>query len=205
MFSMIRNALTERITPQDTGTAEQRRHARRAVLLDASIYPIDFFSDVVIHNVSSNGFMGEADVELSVDDVLHLSLDEKAYQTGTVRWTDGVHFGVSFACPLARTGAGDEIEVGTLEGQKPRARRSTLNIPGRLSLGRPPQPATVRNLSQSGMLLETDPGLVKGQQILVKLGDRSPVAGRVQWHDAGRIGVETAEPIGILSLVYSND
>ncbi len=204
MFKKLRNVFMEQ-EPEESAGAEQRRHARRAVVLDASIYPVDFFSDVVIHNVSASGFMGEADVELSVGETLHLSLDEKAYQTGTVRWTEGQKFGVSFESPLARTGAGDEFEVDHVNGLKPRAKRTTLNIPARLSLGRPPQPATVRNLSQSGMLLETDPGFPKGQQILVKLGDRSPVAARVQWHEDGHIGIETAEPIGILSLVYSGE
>lgn len=205
MLNKIRSAFADRSRPQETAGAEQRRHARRTVFLDASIYPIDFFSDVVIHNVSANGFMGEADVELTVGESLHLTLDDKAYQAATVRWTEGQQFGASFESPLARTGAGDDLDLGTDEDHKPRQKRVNLRIPARLCLGRSPQPASVRNLSQSGMLLETEPGLCKGQHILVKLGHRPPVAGRIQWHDQGRIGVESAEPIGILSLVYSSE
>jgi len=186
--------------------ADHRRHPRKSVFLDASIYAIDFFSDVVIHNVSANGFMGEADVELTVGETLHLTLDNKAYQTGTVRWTEGQTFGVAFDSPLARIGAGDdEIDHGTLPEHKPRVRRTPLNIPGRLNLGRPPEPATVKNLSQSGMLLETGAHLQVRQHVLVKLGNRAPVAAVVRWCAEGRIGVETAEPVGILSLLYSND
>ena len=185
--------------------ADQRRHPRRPVLLDGSIYPIDFFSDVLIHNVSAAGFMGEADVELTVGETLHLTLDDKAFQTGTVRWTEGQLFGVAFDTPLARDGAGDEeVDYGTLPEHQPRARRSSLNIPARLNLGRPPQPATVKNMSQSGMLLETSAELQPGQHILIKLGDRSPVPAVVRWRKDEQIGVETAEPIGILSLMFSD-
>lgn len=205
MFTKLRNAFVEKAPSQSESGEEQRRHPRRTVFLDAAIYPIDFFSDVIIHNVSANGFMAVADVELTVGEILHLTLDDKAYQTGTVRWTEGRQFGASFDTPLARAGAGDELDCGSLEEHKPRLRRATMQIPARLCLGRNVQPATVRNLSQSGMLLDTDPGLATGQHILVKLGNRPPVAGRVQWHDDGRIGVHSAQPIGILSLVYSSD
>lgn len=204
MLNKIRMALVDRALPDRVASTNNRRHPRRTVLLDASIYAIDFFSDVIIQNVSADGFMGEADVELTVGETLHLTLDNKAYQTGTVRWTEGRHFGVHFETPLARIGAGDEIDTGTMESHRPRARRATMNIPARLCLGRAPQPATVRNVSQSGMLLETD-NLDSGQHILVKLGDRSPVAAVAKWANQGQVGVETAEPVGILSLVYSND
>jgi hypothetical protein len=204
MLSALRNTF---LGPKSTeeAAADHRRHPRRKVLLDSSVYAIDFFSEVIIHNVSTNGFMGEADVELTVGETLHLTLDDKAFQTGTVRWTEGHTFGVSFDLPLARVGAGDEeVDYGSAPEHKPRSRRTPLNIPARLSLGRPGEPATVRNLSQSGMLLETAATLKAGQHILVKLGDRSPVAAIVRWADDSHIGVETAEPVGILSLVYSS-
>jgi hypothetical protein len=170
------------------------------------MYAIEFFSEVTIHNVSANGFMGEADVELTVGETLHLALDEKAFQTGTVRWTEGHIFGVSFDSPLARIGAGDdELHYGTSPEHKPRARRTPPNIPARLSLGRPGEPAAVKNLSQSGMLLATSANLQAGQHILVKLGDRSPVAAVVRRCKDGHVGIETAEPVGILSLVCSSN
>ena len=186
-------------------SANHRRHLRRDVLLDASIYAIDFFSDVRIHNVSANGFRGEADVGLTVDEILHLTLDDKAYQTGIVRWARGKNFGVEFDTPLARTGAGDEeIDYGLAPEHQMRAQRAILNIPARLNLGRPPQPATVKNLSRSGMLLETSASCPAGQHVLVKIGDRSPVSAITRWCKDDHIGVETAEPIGLLSLVYSS-
>jgi hypothetical protein len=206
MLSKLRSAFTRGTNRESAETVEQRRrHPRQAVSLEASIHPIDFISDIVIQNVSDEGFMAEADVELSVGQRLHLTLDDKAYEAGTVRWTEGQLFGAAFDAPLAGTGAPDELDCGTLEDHKPRKQRVLMQIPARLCLGRPPLPATVRNLSQSGMLLETDPGLQTGQHILVKLGNRAPLAGRIQWHEEGRIGIKSTEPIGILSLVYSSE
>jgi hypothetical protein len=198
-------ALSGRSNSPDASLADNRRHPRRAVYLDAWVYPIDFLSDVVIQNVSTNGFMGEADVELTVGETLHLTLDDRAYQTGSVRWTDGRHFGVEFETHLARMSDGEDMDFGSSEDHRPRPRRAIMSIPAQLCLGRSGQPATVRNLSQSGMLLESESQLSAGQHVLVKLGDRSPVAAVVKWRSDQHIGVETAEPVGILSLVYSSD
>lgn len=57
----------------------------------------------------------------------------------------------------------------------------------------------------TGMLLETSAKVSAGQHLLVRLGDRSPIAAVVKWANGDHIGVETAEPIGILSLLYSHD
>jgi hypothetical protein len=205
MLNKIRSALGQVARSADQAMADQRRHPRRQVALDALIYPIDFFCDVMIQNVSSAGFMSEADVELDMGETVHLTLDDKGYQTAVVQWTEGRQFGASFETPLARYGAGYEMDFGTGANHRPRQRRIALQVPARVCLGGPVQPAVVRNLSQSGMLLEIDAALLKGQHVLVKLGNRPLIAGSIKWTEEGRIGVESMEPIGILSLVYSSD
>lgn len=205
MLNSLKRTLFGRRELQDV-SADQRRHPRRPVLLKASVYAIDFLADVVIHDVSANGFMGEADVELNVGETVHLTLDNKAYQTGTVKWAKGRNFGVMFETPLAQLGVDETgIDYGILPEHKPRARRVSLNIPASINLSRPAAPATVKNLSKSGLLLETAAELEAHQHILVKLGDRSPVVAVVRWRSEDHVGVETAEPIGLLSLVYSSE
>ena len=205
MLDRIRNALGHKAAPAARAPTNQRRHSRRPVTLDALVYPLDFFCDIVVQNVSSTGFMSETDVELEVGETVHLTLDDKGYQTATVKWTDGRQFGALFETPLARVGAGDELDFGSSEDHRPRQRRIAMRVPARICFGRPVRPAIVRNLSQSGMLLEADASLLKGQHILVRLGDRPLIAGSIKWTEQGRIGVESVEPIGILSLVYSAD
>ena len=73
---------------EDPG-AELRKDARKSVLLRATIYPIDVYNDVIIRDLSQTGIMGEADMELIIGQTLHLSVDDKNFQSGTVRWTRG--------------------------------------------------------------------------------------------------------------------
>ncbi len=183
---------------------ELRRDSRKAVLLRATIYPIDVYNDVIIRDMSQTGIMGESDIELIIGQTLHLSLDDKTFQSGTVRWTRGRRFGLHFDDPLALFG-GDNVVVehGAVDGQRPRSRRVNLNLAARLSAGRPPRPAVVRNISRSGLQLETSTGLAQGQRLLVKINQNPPIHGRVQWAEGKRIGVKSFEPISLLKLIYS--
>lgn len=204
MLKRLRKALSED-TADGSGGIEKRRHARRSVLLRATVFPIDVYTDVIVRDISERGLMGEADIELSVGQLLHLSFDEKAYHTGSVRWTKGRRFGLALNSELRGTLVPSDLDHGSEDGHMPRARRLSLAIPARLSTGRPPRPATVRNLSQSGMLLDTSSGLLTGQHVLIQLGNRPLIAARVQWSDGGKIGVKSVEPIPTLSLVYADD
>jgi hypothetical protein len=134
---------------------------------------------------------------------VHLTLDGRTL-TGAVRWTRGNRFG------LALIGSGEiwttlaGLEHGSREGHQPRSRRVRLDMAAQLRTGRPPRPVKVRNLSRRGMLLDGASGLEPGQHVLVHIGKRDLIGGRVQWcNDSGRIGIRSDEPIGILSFVYS--
>lgn len=203
MLKALKNTILS-LAGVDAAAPDNRKQPRRNVRLEASIYVVDVFSDIVIRNVSVNGFMGEADVMLEEGQTLHLSLDNKAFQTGTVRWAKGTRFGVEFDIPLAPAAAGDdEPDDGDSAEHRQRARRATLNIPARLNLSGAPFPANVKNLSQNGMLLETHANVTAGQHILVRLGSRTPIAAVARWSNNGQVGIETNEPIGILSFLYS--
>ena len=204
VLSKLRGMFAEDGSAEESG-ADRRRHRRQSVLLKATLYPIDVYCDVIIHNASRSGLMGEADVELSIGQVLHLSLDELTYHTGKVRWTRGRRFGLELDNALVILSLSDEMEGGEEEGQRARLRRSTMRLPARLSTGRPSRPATVRNISRSGMQLDTSDGLQMGQHVLVKLANRPLIAGRVQWSRGGRVGIRTAALMSTLQLVYSAD
>src|SRR5258706_10305655 len=134
---------------------EHRRESRKSVLLRATIYPVDIYADVIIRDVSQTGLMGETDIELHIGQTIHLSADEAHFYPGVVRWTHGRRFGLEFSEAQDLFGAGDlDLQHGETEGQLPRAERITLSISARLCVGRPPRPATVRNISPFGMQLE---------------------------------------------------
>jgi len=183
---------------------EQRKYPRHRVFLQASVYPIDTYRDILIRDVSETGLSGEADVELGVGQSVHLSFDEKAYFTGIVRWTRGRRFGLEFVDTVTFP-VGVDVDHGFAVGHRPRAVRTRLDLTARLNTGRPPRPATVRNVSRLGMLLDTGAGLATGQHLLIRLGKRPLVSGRVQWVRGGRVGVQTSQEISALQLVYCDD
>lgn len=168
---------------------DQRAQKRVRVLLQASIFPIDSIDDVTVHNISEHGLMAETDVELTVGQVVHLSFDGASHRSGTVRWIRGRRFGLHVEDCTGSLGALDELEPDTSPGQQSRSLRLSLNIPARMSSGRPRRPAMVRNLSRSGMSLETGAGLLVGQNLLIKVGRQPTISARIRWTAGGRIGV----------------
>ena len=206
MLERFRDHFNGRKPATEEPGIEQRQDSRKAVLLRATIYPIDVYNEVIIRDLSQTGIMGESDIELIIGQTLHLSVDDKTFQSGTVRWTRGRRFGLHFDEPLILfNGENVGVEHGETEGQRPRSRRVNLDIAARLSAGRPPRPAVVRNISRSGMQLETSTGLGQGQRLLVKINQNPPIHGRVQWNQGMRIGMKSFEPISLLKLIYSCD
>lgn len=181
---------------------DRRAALRKAVLFRATIYPIDVFCDARIRDVSATGLKGEADVELAVGQTLHITTDERTYHAGIVRWVRDRVFGLDLpnACAIFG-GQSNNVEHGDREGQYPRAPRAKLNATARLVAGRPPRPATVRNLSATGMLLDTSPGIKPGQHLVVRVGNSPPIYGRAQWCGDAKVGFKAQHGISILSIV----
>lgn len=176
------------VTTQDE--VDQRREIRSSVLLRAVIYPIDRLSDINIVNVSHTGIQGESTLELAVGEVLHISFNEKTYCRGVVQWTTHHKFGLKFDEQIALAYALNDVEKTIALGHLPRARRIEWNTTGRLATGRPPRPATVRNVSQSGMQLDTTVGLREGQLVIVEMNGSPLMLSRVQWASDRRLGVK---------------
>jgi hypothetical protein len=205
MLTILRAKLAEKKPTGEQLVGEQRQHRRHTVLFNASIYPIDVYRDIIIHDASPTGVMGEADIELEVGQTIHLSLDEKTFHSGAVQWARGRHFGINLQDRLKISGLSDRIDEGYETSHKPREERVGLRLAARLYTSQPPHPATVKNLSRRGMLLETSPDLLVGQQLLVRVSDRPLISGRIQWSHEGRIGLATEIEVPLLQMIYSED
>lgn len=202
LMERIKGYFTPEIVVEDErAAAERRAGARRSVFLRATIYPIDVFADARIRDISATGARGEADVELAIGQTLHITTDEKTYHTGKVKWTQDRQFGIDLIDAVDVLGDGrSEVDHGSEEGHYPRSPRIKIDINARLVGGRPPRPATVRNVSPCGMLLDTNPGLKPGQHMVVKIGNAPPVYGRAQWSGGGRVGFKAHTPICVAAL-----
>ncbi|WP_303539881.1 PilZ domain-containing protein [Sphingomonas natans] len=202
---MFRTRVADNLLGEDFETREKRRHRRHKVRLAASLHPIDVYQDVVINDASRSGLMGESDIEVEVGQTLFVSLDELTFVSGTVRWTKGRQFGLDLDDPLNLPGLAPETDHGSEIGHKPRADRVKLDLPARVHFEQSTRPVTIRDLSRHGMAMEAGEGLLKGQQVLVRIRDRPLIPGRIQWNGGGRIGISSNAEVPLLQLLYSDD
>lgn len=190
---------------QTADPAEKRADQRRKVLLRATIYAVSSYADVTVRNVSRSGLMGATSAQLKVGQSIAFSIDGKHYHLGTVRWARSGSFGLHLDDAIAICGYHEEIESGYSAIHAPRERRHSVSLNGRIALGPSPFDAIVRDVSQSGLRLETDHPVASGQELLVKLRDRPLISAHVRWTMTGKVGVKTSERMPILRLVYSVD
>lgn len=205
MFGLFRMRPAENALTEDFETRDKRRHRRHKVRLAASIHPLDVYQDVIIHDASQSGLMGEAAIEVEVGQTIFVSLNDKTYVSGVVRWTKGNQFGLDLDDAFDLAGLTGDVDHGKQIGHKPRADRVKLNLNARLHSGQSTRPATIRDLSRNGMAMEAGEGLLAGQQVLVRIGDRPLIPGRVQWNRGGRVGVSTLVEVPLMQLLYSDD
>lgn len=185
------------IAPQDGVVLP--RAPRTPVFIGAALYPIDVFCDAQIRDLSADGLialMGETEVDLAVGQALHVTIDEQFYHLGIVKWTQDRRFALDL--PNADAIFGHDFGDGDGApdaGQHSPGLHIRYDASVRIVAGGPPIAATVRNLSSAGMLLDTTPGLMPGQHIVVKAQDMLPIYGRAEWTSGRSIGLKARHPI----------
>ncbi|MFD1610596.1 PilZ domain-containing protein [Sphingomonas tabacisoli] len=169
----------------------------------AEIFPIDGFVPLVVRNVSRTGMAGEADVPLSTGQRLVFSISENAFHVGTIRWARGRRFGMDLENALAIFGIENETDRGSSPSHRPRAKRYDIEVEGRVVVGAAPFRSTVRDVSQSGLRLDSVPDMPLGQQVLVQVRDRPLMLAEIRWALNGAAGVKTADRMNTLRLAYA--
>ena len=185
--------------------AERRVDPRRKVLLRADIFPVLGYAEIAVENVSRTGLAAETDIALEVGQPLLFSIDGSSFHAGTVRWTRGRRFGLNLDDALAIFGLANETDHGFMGEHRPRATRHQVAVTGRIAIGAKCYGSTVRDVSQSGLRLETPAPLAERQQVIVSLKDRPLILANVQWCGGGLVGVRTVERMNTLRLAYSYD
>jgi hypothetical protein len=183
--------------------AERRVDTRRKVLMWAETFAVDSFAPLAIKNVSRTGMSGETNLTLVVGQRLVFSVSKNEFHVGIVRWARGRRFGLDLENALAIFGLQNEVESGDLPIHQPRAKRYDVEIEGRVVVGPAPFRATVRDVSQSGLRLESVNVMAVGQQLLVQVRDRPMILAAVRWAANGAVGVKTADRMNTLRLAYA--
>lgn len=184
--------------------SERRAYPRSKVLLEAEIFPIAGYAEVRIAETSRTDFTGETAASLRPSQPLIVSVRENDFHKATVRWVRGRRFGADLDDALGILGPSIDVNPGSWLSHEAYSRRHLVPSASRIVLGSRSHPATVLDVSQSGLRLQVKTMPEIGQELLVRLSNRPLILATVRWRAAQMIGVETAERMQTLRLVYGD-
>lgn len=92
---------------------------------------------------------------------------------------------------------GDEACAKRAGSMQPREQRSDIVRVAGLYVADLKRQAFVRNLSRSGLMLETSLAPPVGEAVTVKMDGLAPVSGQVRWRRGGIAGIEFDQPLSV--------
>lgn len=182
----------------------KRNEARQRVLLKARLHTVEKQDDVQVTDLSRSGLRGKSEISLTVGQSVFISLDDITHCSGTVRWIHGLRFGLKFDNLLEVLPTSSPADIGNIPDHQERMPRITSNIKATIRLSSWSCRAKIRNVSKSGMMLETELPLTTNQQLLVNLSDGRILVADVRWIEGDRVGIQLSSPVSILQLTYGD-
>lgn len=182
---------------------------------------------VELINLSRGGAMIEAGFKANLWDRLELVLGSSGAVECVVRWVRGKRFGLEFAhetriecdpatmdamlCDVIRTSfpehedqlgaaAAAPEEPGSHQPQQARAVRHPLIWSGILHHDYEWEPVRLRNISETGALVECSAEFPVGASVFLDLGSAGRMAAKICWSRGAQTGLEFAAPFDIRKL-----
>lgn len=181
-----------------------RKEDRQRVLLRAQIHVVRLQSDLTVTDISRSGLRGMTDIELRLGQTVYISLDDLTHVAGSVRWIQDGRFGMKFSKLLDVLPECAHIDLGHSPCHQERMPRQATRFPAKISLSSWSSGARIRNVSKTGMMVETDLPVVPEQQLLVNLSDGKILNAMVKWVQGERVGIQLSTPVSILQLTYGD-
>lgn len=181
-----------------------RRENRQRVLLRANIHVVRLQTRITVMDMSRSGLRGMTDVELSVGHQVYISLDGITHVAGNIRWIQDGRFGMKFSKLLDVLPERAEADLIHLHDHHEHVPRQLPRLEARMSLFSWSSAARIRNVSKTGMMVETDLPLIPEQQLLVNLSDGKILDAKVKWVEGERVGIQFATPASILHSTYGD-
>ena len=185
-----------------TDFASRRREVRQRVLLKARLHPVAQQHRVFVTNLSRQGLRGTADIDVVSGQSLFVTLDDLTHCLGTVRWTQNGRFGVQFDKALDILPQSSATDEGALPSHAARVPRIATRWDGTLTLCHQTHEAKIRNVSQSGMMVETEWPLLPDQKLLVQMSNGKVVAASVRWTEGEHAGIQLSSPVSLLQFSH---
>jgi len=185
-------------------STSKRKENRQRVLLRAQVHVVRLQSDLLVTDISRSGLRGATDINLRVGQTAFISLDDLTHVAGSIRWIQDGRFGMKFSKMLDVLPACAHVDLGHLPDHQERMPRTATRLKARLSLSSWSSEARIRNVSKTGMMIETDLPVIPEQQLLINLSDGKIFDAEVKWVEGERVGIQLATAVSILHLTYGD-
>ena len=172
------------------------------MLLRAQIHVVQVQHDLMVTDISRGGLRGSSDISLRVGQPVYVSLDDLTHVAGSIRWIEDGNFGMKFTTTLDVLPECAVVEKLGQPGHRQRMPRKPAQLKAKISLANWSSPARIRNVSKTGMMIETELMVIPEQKLLITLSDGKIFDAVVKWAEGDRVGIELATPASILQFTY---
>ena len=180
---------------------ERRRQERHIRILRVGVLFVDGRRELcLIRNISSGGLMAHVYSTVVPGERVTVELKTNQQVSGRIVWARDSNAGIAFDSP---------VDIAELlanpplldNGWKPRAPRVEIDRPATLRSGARTRWVKSRDISQSGIKIETDEPLEVGGDVVVTLEHFRPLAGVVRWQSGPVAGIEFNQLIPFGELI----
>ncbi|MFP5328669.1 MAG: PilZ domain-containing protein [Alphaproteobacteria bacterium] len=158
----------------------------------------------LVKNISAGGALVRAYCALKPGQRLKIELKEHQPVAGNVGWVRGTDVGITFDKQVDVA----ELLKAAADGPRPRMPRLEVNGVCFVREGAILNRATIRNVSQGGLNVESSSPLTTGAEVTVTIPGLPPQAARVRWNDGERYGISfnTVLPLaGLVEWLHSRE
>lgn len=180
----------------------RRREMRQRVLLSARLHPVHTQHFLLVTNLSRRGLRATAEVEPALGATIFVTLDDLTHCRGTIRWTQNGRFGMQFDKPLTILPHANASDEGSTPDHVARVPRLVTHWNGTVTICEATFDAKIRNVSPSGMMVETALPLLQDQKLLVQMTNGKIVAAHVRWTEGEHAGIQLSSPISLLQFSH---
>jgi hypothetical protein len=145
---------------------------------------------LTLRNISFRGVSGTVADAVASNAPVTLVFEGGRQSGGQVRWSRGLEVGIELSAPLPLA-----VLAGPPPGQTARERRFQVRRSATLIINGQARGAVIRNVSTTGMLVESGCHLAPGQSIDICCGQALRLSAQVRWSDRGRAGLRLAQPL----------
>ena len=182
---------------------ERRSSERHIKILRVGTMVVDGRRELcLIRNISAGGVMAHVYSHLMPGQRVSIELKTSQPVTGRVVWTRGGNAGVQFDAPVDVADLLATPQVAD-HGWRPRTPRVEIDRMATLRAGARTWWVHARDISQSGVKIETDaeeaPGV--GEDVVITLEGFRPLAGQVRWSAEGSCGISFNQLIPFGDLI----